>query len=171
MFGIKLATTGATAKAEAIAEAMMRRRVLLLLDGVEPLQHGPGPQLGQLKDQGLRALLRRLQATPPREAHGLVVLTSRFAVKDVIRWQDGAALLVDVERLSDEAGATLLRDSGVWGNDKELKAAARDFDDRSRSARSQALPQGAADRGRAGATTSAPILPIRTIRATTTQSA
>lgn len=126
--GIKLATTGATAKAEAIAEAMMRRRVLLLLDGVEPLQHGPGPQLGQLKDQGLRALLRRFAATPPREAHGLVVLTSRLAVKDVIRWQDGAAPLVDVERLSDEAGATLLRDSGVWGNDKELKAAARDFD-------------------------------------------
>src|SRR5206468_11726592 len=34
---------------------------------------------------------------------------------------------VDVERLSDEAGAALLRDNGVWGTDKELKAAAHDF--------------------------------------------
>ena len=42
-----------------------QRRVLLLLDGVEPLQHGPGPQAGQLKDQGLRAMLRRFAAAPP----------------------------------------------------------------------------------------------------------
>jgi hypothetical protein len=125
--GITLATTSASAKAEAVAEAMMRRRVLLLLDGAEPLQHGPGPQLGHLKDQGLRALLRRFAATPSGQAHGLVVLTSRLAVKDIARWQDGAASIVDVERLSDEAGAALLRDNGVWGTDKELKAAAHDF--------------------------------------------
>ena len=29
----------------------MRRRVLLVLDGVEPLQHGTDAQLGELKDQ------------------------------------------------------------------------------------------------------------------------
>jgi hypothetical protein len=125
--GITLATTSATAKSEAIAEAMMRRRVLLLLDGVEPLQHGLGPRLGQLKDFGLRALLRRFVATAPGDAHGLVVLTSRLAVKDIARWQDGAAPVIDVERLSDEAGAALLRDNGVWGTDKVLKAAAHDF--------------------------------------------
>jgi AAA ATPase domain/TIR domain len=125
--GITLATTSASAKAEAIAEAMMRRRVLLLLDGVEPLQHGPGPQLGQLKDFGLRALLRRFAATPPEAAHGLVVLTSRLAVKDIAHWHDGAAPVRNIEHLSDEAGAALLRDNGVWGTDKELKAAAHDF--------------------------------------------
>jgi hypothetical protein len=125
--GIRLATTSATAKGEAIAEEMMRRRVLLVLDGVEPLQHGPGPQAGQLKDQGLRALLRRFATPPPGEAQGLVVLTSRLKVADIARWKDGAAPMVDVERLSDEAGAALLRDNGVWGTDRELNAAARDF--------------------------------------------
>jgi hypothetical protein len=124
---IKLETTSATAKGEAIAEAMMQRRVLLVLDGVEPLQHGLDTQLGQLKDQGLRALLRRFAATPPAQAHGLIVLTSRLAVKDIARWRDGAALVVDVDRLSDEAGAALVRDNGVWGTDKDLKAAAHDF--------------------------------------------
>src|SRR5579862_7832184 len=79
---IKLETTSATAKAEAIAEAIMRRRVLLVLDGVEPLQHGLDTQLGHLKDQGLRALLRRYAATPSTQVHGLIVLTSRLAVKD-----------------------------------------------------------------------------------------
>ena len=63
--GVKPATNSASAKGEAIAEAMTRRRALLVLDGVEPLQHGPDGQLGQLKDQGLRALLRRFAATPP----------------------------------------------------------------------------------------------------------
>jgi hypothetical protein len=60
--GVKIETTSASAKGEAVAEALIKRRVLLVLDGVEPLQHGPGPQAGQLKDQGLRALLRRFAA-------------------------------------------------------------------------------------------------------------
>jgi hypothetical protein len=92
--GIKLDTTSATAKAEAIAETMGKRRVLLVLDGVEPLQHGLDKQQGELKDLGLRALLRRFAAMPPEQAHGLVVLTSRLAVKDIARWKGGAHLLI-----------------------------------------------------------------------------
>ena len=125
--GIKIDTTSATAKGEAIAEALTRRRVLLVLDGVEPLQHGLDRQQGELKDLGLRALLRRLAAMPPTEGHGLVVLTSRLQVKDIARWKDGAAPVLGVEELSDEAGAALLRDNGVWGTDKELQAAAQAF--------------------------------------------
>jgi hypothetical protein len=125
--GVKLETTSASAKGEAIAEALMARRVLLLLDGVEPLQHGPGPQAGQLKDQGLRALLRRFAAAPPRADHGLIVLTSRLAVADIQRFKEGLAPVVDLERLSDEAGAELLRDNDVWGVDRDLKRASHDF--------------------------------------------
>jgi tetratricopeptide (TPR) repeat protein len=126
--GIKLETTSATAKGEAIAEAMMQRRMLMVLDGLEPLQHGPGPQLGQLKDLGLRALLRRFAVTTAGEKHGLVVLTSRLAIKDIARWHGGASPVLDVERLSAEAGAAVLRDNGVWGTDNELKAAVHDFE-------------------------------------------
>src|SRR5215472_16635709 len=72
--GMGVDTTSATAKAEAIAEALARRRVLLVLDGAEPLQHGLDKQQGELKDLGLRALLRRFAPTPPAEVHGLVVL-------------------------------------------------------------------------------------------------
>lgn len=95
--GLTLATTSATAKGEAIAEAMATRRVLLVLDGVEPLQHGLDKQQGELKDAGLRALLRRFASMPPTAARGLVVLTSRLPVKDVARWKDGAAPVVDVD--------------------------------------------------------------------------
>ena len=124
---VELTTTSASAKGEAIAEALMKRRALLVLDGVEPLQHGPGPQAGQLKDQGLRALLRRFAAAPPGADHSLIVLTSRIAVADIHRFEKDAAPVVDVERLSDEAGAELLRDNDVWGIDKELKQASCDF--------------------------------------------
>jgi len=125
--GIKLDTSSATAKGEAIAEELMKRRVLLVLDGCEPLQHGLDKQQGELKDQGLRALLRRFASTPPGQTHGLVVLTSRLAIKDVARWQDSSAPVKRVDKLSDDAGAALLRDNGAWGTDKELQAAVRDF--------------------------------------------
>jgi tetratricopeptide (TPR) repeat protein len=126
--GIELKGTSASSKGEAIAEQMVRRRILLLLDGVEPLQYGPRVQLGHLKDQGLRALLRRFAAISSEQPHGLIVLTSRLAVRDIWHWKDYAAPVLNVERLSNEAGAALLRDNSVWGTDKDLKAAARDFD-------------------------------------------
>jgi hypothetical protein len=48
-------------------------------------------------------------------------------VKDIARWKDGAAPILDVGKLSDETGAALLRDNGVWGIDNELKAATKAF--------------------------------------------
>jgi tetratricopeptide (TPR) repeat protein len=124
---IRIDTTSAIRKGEAIADAMTERRVLLILDGVEPLQHSLDSQQGELKDPGLRALLRRFAAIPPATEHGLVVLTSRLAVKDIARRKYGAAPILDVEQLSDEAGVALLRDNGVWGIDSELKTATKAF--------------------------------------------
>jgi len=124
---IKIDTTSATAKGEAIAEALLRRRVLLVLDGVEPLQHGLDQRQGELKDSGLRALLRRFATMPPAETQGLVLITSRLEVRDIARWKNGAAPVLEVEQLSDQAGAALLRDNGVWGTETQLRAAAQAF--------------------------------------------
>ncbi len=66
--GIRIETISAPAKGEAIAETLARRRVLLVLDGCEPLQHGLDKQQGELKDLGLRALVRRFAAMPPTES-------------------------------------------------------------------------------------------------------
>ena len=55
------------------------------------------------------------------------MLTSRLVVKDITRWQDGAAPVETVEQLSNEAGAALLHDNGVRGTQKELESASRDF--------------------------------------------
>jgi hypothetical protein len=124
---VKIDTTSSTAKGERLAEEMSRRRVLLVLDGLEPLQYGSEGQPGALKDQGLRAFLRSLALKQPAAGHSLVVLTSRLAVDDLRKWESNTAPLIDLGRLSDEAGAALLADSGVKGSPEALREAAHDF--------------------------------------------
>ncbi len=167
--GLKLATTSATAKGEAIAEALAKRRVLLVLDGVEPLQHGLDKQQGELKDQGLRALLRRFAAMPPGAARGLVVLTSRLAGQGHRALEGWRGAGHRCGRLSDEAGAALLRDNGVWGTDKRACRPRRTISAaiRWRSACSRASSRRRRGATCAGAITSAPSLPIARTRATT----
>lgn len=114
----------ATSKAEAIAEALKHRRMLLILDGVEPLQHGPGPQEGLLKDPALRSLLRRAAADG---VGGLILVTTRLAIKDIEGRRNGAAPVVDLMALSDEAGAALLKDRKVKGSEQQLREAAHEF--------------------------------------------
>jgi tetratricopeptide (TPR) repeat protein len=124
---VKLDTTSASAKGERLAEEMSRRRVLLVLDGLEPLQYGPEGQEGALKDQGLRAFLRGLAVRRPTAGHSLVVVTSRVAVRDLAKWEASTTPVIDLGRLSDEAGAALLAEGGVKGAPEELQAAAHDF--------------------------------------------
>jgi tetratricopeptide (TPR) repeat protein len=124
---IKLDTTSASAKGERLAEELSRRRVLLVLDGLEPLQYGPDGQEGTLKDQGLRAFLRGLAVRQPKAGHSLVVLTSRLTVRDLTKWEESTTPLINLWRLSDPAGAALLAEAGVKGTPEELRAAAHDF--------------------------------------------
>jgi hypothetical protein len=133
--GVKVDTTSSATKGEKLAEALAHQRVLLELDGVEPLQYGPGGQEGHLKDQGLRVFLRRFAAVPPAGTHGLIVITSRLEIRDIEQWKGtvdvdsaGSSQVIDLGQLSEEAGAALLKDNGVVGLDRELRAAAHEFE-------------------------------------------
>ena len=71
---------GAFDKGRRLAQLVGERRALLILDGLEPLQYAPtSPTPGELKDQGLAALLKGLAAT----SHGLCVVTTRYAIPDL----------------------------------------------------------------------------------------
>ena len=124
---VKIETTSSTAKGERLAEELSRRRVLLILDGLEPLQFGPDGQEGALKEHGLRAFLRALAMKRPEAGHSLVVITSRLPVRDLAKWEGSTTPKIDLWRLSDEAGAVLLADAGVKGAPDELRAAAHDL--------------------------------------------
>jgi hypothetical protein len=110
-------------KGERLAKLVAHQRTLLVLDGLEPLQNPPGPQEGRLREPAIQALLRELAAFNP----GLCVITTRMAVADILDHERGSVLRRDLEQLSGDAGAKLLRALGVKGHEAELHSASDEF--------------------------------------------
>ena len=110
-------------KGERLAKLVAHRRTLLVLDGLEPLQNPPGPQEARLREPSLQALLRELAAFN----RGLCVITTRMPVADIADHEGISALLRDLEHLSSDAGAKLLRALGVKGHEAELRSASDEF--------------------------------------------
>ena len=105
-----------------MANLIRRSRTLLVLDGLEPLQHPPsgmgranraGEQEGRLKDQAMRALLRELAA----QQHGLCVVSTRLRVGDLEDFEQTAVISKELDYLSPQAGARILRAQGVVAGD------------------------------------------------------
>jgi serine/threonine protein kinase len=110
-------------KGERLAKLISHRRTVLVLDGLEPLQNPPGPQEGRLRDPSLQALLRELAAFNS----GLCVITTRLPVADIARHEGISAPRRELEQLSSDAGAKLLRALGVKGDQAELRSASEEF--------------------------------------------
>ncbi len=110
-------------KGERLAKLVSRRRTLLVLDGLEPLQNPPGAQEGRLREPSLQALLKELAAFNA----GLCVITTRLPVADIGDHERTSTPRRDLEHLSSDAGATLLRALGVRGDQAELRKASDEF--------------------------------------------
>jgi nucleoside phosphorylase/tetratricopeptide (TPR) repeat protein len=110
-------------KGERLAHFIRQTRTLLVLDGLEPLQHPPGPQEGRLKDAALQALLVELAAGQP----GLCVVSTREQIGDLVEFDQGTVVQQDLEHLSPQAGAQLLCAQQVKGDDEELEQAAIEY--------------------------------------------
>src|ERR1017187_4077839 len=105
------------AKAEAVARRLREERVLLILDGVEPLQDAAGT----LRDMALKALLQELDT----ENSGLAVCTTRVRLD--IPDDAPRVLSLDLDNLTAEQGAEYLRSLKVEGTDEELQQASREY--------------------------------------------
>jgi predicted ATPase len=110
-------------KGERLAKLIADHRTLLVLDGLEPLQHPPGPQEGRLREPALQALLRELAAFN----RGLCIVITRLPVADIAEHEGASALRRELERLPSDAGAKLLRALGVKGREVELRTASDEF--------------------------------------------
>jgi predicted ATPase len=110
-------------KGERLAKLVAHRRTLLVLDGLEPLQNPPGPQEGRLREPSLQALMRELAAFNT----GLCVITTRTPVADIADHERTSAPRRDLEQLSSDAGAKLLRALGVKGDEAEMRTASDEF--------------------------------------------
>src|SRR5262249_36744951 len=110
-------------KGERLAKLIAHRRTLLILDGMEPLQNPPSPQEGRIHEPSLQALLRELAAFNK----GLCVITTRMPVADITDHERTSTLRRDLEQLSSDAGAKLLRALGVKGDETDLRTASDEF--------------------------------------------
>jgi serine/threonine protein kinase/tetratricopeptide (TPR) repeat protein len=110
-------------KGERLAKLVAQRRTLLVLDGLEPIQNPPGLQEGRLREPFLQAFLREIAAFN----RGLCVITTRTPVADIADHEGSSALRRDLEQLSSDAGAKLLRALGVKGSEAELRSASDEF--------------------------------------------
>lgn len=109
-------------KGERLASLIRQTPTLLILDGLEPLQHPPGSHEGRLKDAAMQALLVELAA----HQDGLCVISTRERVGDLIEFENGTVVQHELEYLSPQAGAQILRSLNVQGEDEELEQASRE---------------------------------------------
>lgn len=109
-------------KGARLAALVAQHRTLLILDGLEPLQHPPGPQQGELKDDALRALFAGLQGA----ARGLCLVTTREPIADLAATRATTTPEWRLDHLTDASGAAVLRGHGVIGPQAELKAASHE---------------------------------------------
>lgn len=110
-------------KGARLASLIRKNRTVLILDGVEVLQHPPGPIGSNIEDDGLRCLVRELAA----QNNGLCVITSQFPLSDLEDYSEPLVDTIDLPSLTDSEGARLLQLLGVTGNQKEREGVARDL--------------------------------------------
>ena len=112
-------------KGRRLAEIVARKRALLILDGLEPLQYPPSsPLAGELRDPGVLALLKGLAA----HNTGLCVVTTRESVANLEKYRGTTAPEWKLERLGTAAGVALLDNLEVKGSRQEKEKLVDEMD-------------------------------------------
>ncbi len=115
-------TGSAWSRARRLAKLLNEEATVLVLDGLEPLQHAPvrSAKAGRLRDNGIEALLTCL-AEDARNV--FCIITSRLSIKHRYsndnRWVERPLL-----RLSAEAAVSFMRRKGLKGHESEFARAA-----------------------------------------------
>lgn len=111
-----------------MAQLLIEQRGLMVLDGIEPLQHPPALDQGRLKDPALQSLLLSLAVGEAGRSSepSLCVITSRQPVVELQDKTGQKVIQQPLDRLDTEAGAQLLRQLAVRGPERELREAVED---------------------------------------------
>lgn len=117
-FGIELpASASVYDRVDAVVERLRNEKVLLILDGIEPLQD----HTGTLLDSALKALLQELDTAN----EGIVLCTTRVRLE--IPDDPPRAVSLELENLTPESGGAYLLKLGVEGEEEELQQASEEF--------------------------------------------
>ena len=109
-------------KGEHLAHLLRQRRCLLVLDGLEPLQHAGRGMRGELKDRAIRQLLKSLAG----EHNSLCIITTRLAVPEL---KEGSQHIIfhNLNNLAPDDGVSLLKSWEVHGSETELEKAVHEY--------------------------------------------
>jgi len=116
-----------TAKGRALAKCLRNHSFILILDGLEPLQHPAHILDGELKDTALRAFLDDVHYHGLEKSPSLIVISSRQPLEELQNWSENQYVKIDLQTLSPEDGVKLFKKLKVTGTDKELKQATEDM--------------------------------------------
>ncbi len=109
-------------KGQRLAKLVQEQKVLMILDGLEPLQSGYVHDKGKVTDAALSVILGELSKENP----GLCIVTTRVSLSGAYAEKDTVEQL-NLEQISDGAGRALLRVGGIRGTDEQLEEATRNF--------------------------------------------
>jgi len=116
-----VAAKSAWDRGQRLAELLTEKPTVLVLDGLEPLQRGPGPHHleGQLKDPGVHAMLAHLAEHPGKV---LTIVSTRVPLTDD-DLQSTSFVQKSLDILSPEAARDLMLARSVRGTDGEIAKA------------------------------------------------
>ncbi len=110
-----------TVKGRLLVKYLNNQSFILILDGLEPLQHRVNILDGELKDVGIRAFIDELFYHGLKAEKSLVLISSRQPLKELEQWDQEKYLNLDLKTLNEPDSIQLLKNLGVKGTEKEFK--------------------------------------------------
>lgn len=108
-------------KGEHLADLLRQQRCVLVLDGLEPLQHVGKGMRGELKDRAVRQLLKSLAGYN----NSLCIVTTRIAAPELANYPNVVSR--ELQNLVVADGVSLLKSFDVKGSREELEKAVTEY--------------------------------------------
>jgi nucleoside phosphorylase/tetratricopeptide (TPR) repeat protein len=115
------------AKGRALAKCLQSQSFILILDGLEPLQHPTHILDGELKDTALQAFLEEVRLYGLAASPSLILVSSRQPLVELQEWEAERYVTIDLQTLPVSDGAQVLAALGVQGTATELRQASEDM--------------------------------------------
>ena len=107
-----------------LAECVRKSSMVLILDGLEPLQHSQDPQFGYFYDERMIAFLQGLAS---EAGNSLCICTSRVPLINLQNYGEAGYSQRDLRNLTADYGGQLLKWFKIKGSDEELQSASNVF--------------------------------------------
>jgi len=115
------------AKGRELAKLLAKQSFILILDGLEPLQHPTHFLEGELKDTALQAFLEEVRLYGLAASPSLILLSSRQPLVELQAWEAERYVTIDLQTLPVADGAQVLAALGVQGTATELTQASEEM--------------------------------------------